>query len=189
MESRDVTSVFPTEGRNSASNEVQKLEEGVKTRFISESELEGVKESEEWADYGRKEDAGKTLAEILAENKRRKDEEFQEHWKSMKQGKNRPLDPEDFEFVQNVFQEDFKKTKEQFEQQQQDVEEFRKAREEILTLPAEQKPVMEQRVKKPVRKTGLIGLKSKPKVKAIPKKRTSPSSMSEQDKKLKKSCR
>lgn len=188
MESRDVATVFPTEVRNSASNEVQKLEEGVKTRFISESELKGVKESEEWADYGRKEDAGKTLAEILAGNKKRKDEEFQEHWKSMKQGKNRPLDPEDFEFVKTVFQEDFKKTKEQFEQQQQDIEEFRKAKEEVLTLP-QQKPVMQQRVKKPVRKTGLIGLKSKPKLKAIPKKRSLPSSPSEQDKKLKKSCK
>eukprot|EP00210_Caulerpa_lentillifera_P001662 g1597.t1 len=187
-DSRDVASVFPTEVRSSEVDEVQRIEDAVKTRFISETELQESRESDQWVNYGRQEDAGKSLAEILAENKKRKDDEFQEQWKAMKQGKNRPLDTEDFEFVDSVFQEEAKKTKEQFAQREQDIEEFRKAREEILTTTAtttiQQKPV-ESKPNKPVKKPRLTGLKSKPKVKVVPKKRTASSSSLEKEKKWK----
>ena len=107
---------------------------------------------------------GKSLAVILAENKQKKEEVFQEQWKTMKQGKNRPLDHDDYEFVDTVYKQEVQRAKEQYDTAQRDVEDFNKARADAFKTEVT-RPVVSVRKKK---KSGL-GLKGIAKV--VPKKR------------------
>lgn len=101
---------------------------------------------------------------MLADNKRKKEDAFQEQWKTMKQGKNRPLDAADYAFVNDVYDAETRKLKEQYDHTREDAVAFRKAQAEL------QKSVdIKQTVKKPKRK-GLTSL-----VKVVVKKRTIPS--------------
>lgn len=111
-------------------------------------------------------DEGRTLAEMLADNKQKREEAFREQWRTIKQGKNRPLDAEDFAFVDAVYKQETQKTKEQFDHAQRDLEDFKKARnalekkEEVKTKPS-------------VRLTTKKRPSWKPVVKVVPKKRIS----------------
>ena len=110
------------------------------------------------------------MAVVLAENKQKKEDAFQEQWRVMKQGKNRPLDPEDYEFVDALYKEKANRARSQYEDQQRDAAEFKKAREELAAAPAPEKksppPVRLTRRKK-------TPLSSKPQLKIVPKKRRS----------------
>lgn len=113
------------------------------------------------------------LAGILAENKRKKEEEFQDQWRTMKQGKNRPLDPDDYAFVDAVYKEQAEKAKAQFDDAQRDVEDFKKARKEA-TLSTEKRPKTVS--VRPKKRSSL-----RPLVKVVPKKRTLTAKREERD--------
>ncbi|KAL3151358.1 hypothetical protein ABBQ38_013190 [Trebouxia sp. C0009 RCD-2024] len=113
---RDASSVFPTEGQKAAAEaaEVLKSKLGA-NRFISESEIQELQK-----EYGKNtegSEAIKPLAHILLEAKQAKDEAFQNQWKQMKQGKNRPLDEEEIQFVDAL--EAARRDKEQAERKQE----------------------------------------------------------------------
>ncbi|KAL3160520.1 hypothetical protein ABBQ32_010824 [Trebouxia sp. C0010 RCD-2024] len=113
---RDASSVFPTEGQKAAAEaaEVLKSKLGA-NRFISESEIQELQK-----EYGKNtegSEATKPLAHILLEAKQAKDEAFQNQWKQMKQGKNRPLDEEEVQFVDAL--EAARREKEQAERKQE----------------------------------------------------------------------
>ncbi|BDA50143.1 hypothetical protein COCOBI_15-2710 [Coccomyxa sp. Obi] len=104
---RDASSVFPTESKAPAMDaEAVKAALGSNLRFITESELEAIK-----AERGPRVEDGsvepsKPLVEVLREAKEAKEAAFQAVWKSMKVGKNRPLDEDDLQFVEAVLEQD-----------------------------------------------------------------------------------
>jgi len=104
---RDTASVFPSleggggAGEGGASDEAKKMA----SKFVTESELEAIRESGgEGPDSARGNDpsSSKPLYQILAERKEMKELEFEENWQSMKVGKNKPLDAEEVEFLDEV---------------------------------------------------------------------------------------
>ncbi|KAK9903521.1 hypothetical protein WJX75_007982 [Coccomyxa subellipsoidea] len=104
---RDAKSVFPTESKTPAlDTEAVKAALGSNLRFITETELEAIKAER----GGRVEDGSiepsKPLVEVLREAKEAKEAAFQAVWKSMKVGKNRPLDEDDLQFVEAVLEQD-----------------------------------------------------------------------------------
>lgn len=104
---RDTASVFPSleggggAGEGGASEEAKKMA----SKFVTESELEAIRESGgDGPDSARGDDpsSSKPLYQILAERKEMKELEFEENWQSMKVGKNKPLDAEEVEFLDEV---------------------------------------------------------------------------------------
>ncbi|KAL0029492.1 hypothetical protein WJX77_011617 [Trebouxia sp. C0004] len=95
---RDASSVFPIEGQKAAAEAKEALKTKLgANRFISESEIQELQK--EYGGNGEGSEPIKPLAHILLEAKQAKDEAFQNTWKQMKQGKNRPLDEEEVQFV------------------------------------------------------------------------------------------
>lgn len=72
----------------------------------------------------------KPLAEILREAKEKKDLAFQEGWKQMKTGKNRPLDEEELEFFDKLAEAEALKRRQENAEEAAELDAFRKAREQ-----------------------------------------------------------
>mmetsp|Transcript_2902 Transcript_2902/g.8176 ORF Transcript_2902/g.8176 Transcript_2902/m.8176 type:complete len:227 (+) Transcript_2902:484-1164(+) len=128
---RDASSVFPTESKKSGilglDAEATKEALGA-VKFVTETELLEIK-----AQRGERPEDGtmtvdKTLAEVLEENKKAKEDKFQEVWKSMKIGKNRPLDEEDMEFLDGVYSAEAQIEKSKRKEEQEEVAAFQLAR-------------------------------------------------------------
>lgn len=99
---RDVTSVF-----GKSSFEEEEGEGNMSSKFVTASELERLRK--ERAGKGgdemnddKNEQPAKPLWQILQEQKDLKEEKFQEGWKTMKEGKNRPLEEDEIEFLDEV---------------------------------------------------------------------------------------
>ncbi|KAI7840641.1 hypothetical protein COHA_005662 [Chlorella ohadii] len=97
---RDAASVFPTESKKAAAQGAGLAELlGANKKFISETELQEIKSTMGLRPEDGTIAADKPLAEVLREAKEAKEAAFQEQWKKMKQGKNRPLDEDELDFV------------------------------------------------------------------------------------------
>mmetsp|Transcript_17627 Transcript_17627/g.38456 ORF Transcript_17627/g.38456 Transcript_17627/m.38456 type:complete len:244 (-) Transcript_17627:67-798(-) len=178
MLGRDASSVFPTELKPKGIN-VEELSAGA-VKFVTEKQLEEIKASR----GERVEDgtvaADKSLAEILADNKAKKEEEFQEVWKSMKVGKNRPLDEEDCEFYDELAKSKWQTDRHIKESEQDELLAFKLARETrvVEVKPKEVDPSLLAAPAPAVkRKAGLISskvTKPKPKVAAVVVKKAKP---------------
>ncbi|UPQ97165.1 N-terminal domain of NEFA-interacting nuclear protein NIP30-domain-containing protein [Chloropicon primus] len=121
---RDAESVFPTELKAASENEANAVTNAVKealgsVKFVTESQVEEIKNKE---GGGAGAESSKPLSQVLHERKQQKNDEFQEQWKLMKQGKNRPLDADELEFLESV------------EAKKRKVEDSRKAEEETELL-------------------------------------------------------
>ena len=112
---RDAASVFPSlarDGDGVADGDARKDDDdATRKKFVTESELERLRAlggsdggDASGASDARNDDAnaGKPLYQILAERREEKDREFQEQWTSMKVGKNKPLDEEEVEFLDEI---------------------------------------------------------------------------------------
>lgn len=103
---RDAKSVFPNESRKAMldSAPVQALLQGGDRKFISETELLEIKAAT--GGKGRVEGGSiasdKPLAQVLQEQRDAKEAKFQEQWRQMKTGKNRPLDEDEMEFLDSL---------------------------------------------------------------------------------------
>ncbi|GMH33042.1 hypothetical protein BSKO_00876 [Bryopsis sp. KO-2023] len=126
---RDAASVFPNEARAQQEAQTEQLLEAVGAgRFISETELEEIRTQ----GLSAKTETGqilpeRPLAEVLAENKRKKEEEFQDQWKQMKQGKNRPLDADEFEFIDTLHQNEVDRSRRMEEEEKTELDAFKAA--------------------------------------------------------------
>lgn len=119
---RDVESVFPTELKQEDVDTTDAVKEAIgSVKFITENEVEEIKSKRKDKD-GNAVASSKPLAQILSERREQKNEEFQEKWKTMKTGKNRPLDADEVEFLESV------------EAKRRKVEEGRRAEEEAQVL-------------------------------------------------------
>eukprot|EP00884_Botryococcus_braunii_P012385 jgi/Botrbrau1/21147/Bobra.0061s0041.1 len=100
---RDAKSVFPNESTAAEGLELEATKAALGARaFISEMELEELKSAR-----GERVEDGtialdKPLAQVLEEAKQAKEDAFQAVWKSMKTGKNRPLDEDELDFVNGL---------------------------------------------------------------------------------------
>ena len=112
---RDAASVFPSlarDGDGAADGDARNDDDdATRKKFVTESELERLRAlggsdggDASGASDARNDDAnaGKPLYQILAERREEKDREFQEQWASMKVGKNKPLDEEEVEFLDEI---------------------------------------------------------------------------------------
>ena len=105
---RDTASVFPSLGDGDGDGDGATATASEK--FVTERELErlralGASDGDERRGAGDEAvdaNAGKPLYQILAERREEKDREFQEQWASMKVGKNKPLDEEEVEFLDEI---------------------------------------------------------------------------------------
>jgi len=69
----------------------------------------------------------KPLAVILREQKEAKQAKFEDQWKQMKTGKNRPLDEDELEFLDNVIEAENVQRKKVMEEEKKALEAFREA--------------------------------------------------------------
>ncbi|MEW5304636.1 MAG: hypothetical protein WDW36_007234 [Sanguina aurantia] len=97
-------------------------------RFISETELDEVRASR---GKGSVEDGAvavdKPLVEVLREAKAAKEADFASKWKTMKTGKNRPLDPEELDFLDGMLQQERDRDRQWSQQQKEELYAFRQA--------------------------------------------------------------
>jgi hypothetical protein len=98
----------------------------VNKKFITETELEHIKQQRGGATDDESAGSMKPLAEILRENKARKDEEFKNMWKSMKTGKNRPLDEDELDHLNKLAQGEASKEMERRREEELELEDFRR---------------------------------------------------------------
>lgn len=73
------------------------------------------------------ETSNKPLAEILREQKEAKQAKFEDQWKQMKTGKNRPLDEDELEFLDNVIEAENFQRRKVVEEEKKELEAFREA--------------------------------------------------------------
>lgn len=137
---RDADDVFPTDAKQNIEESVEGQIGGLGgLKFVTEAEIHKIREQR----GDRPEDGtlsvDKSLAEVLAENKEAKEEAFQEVWKSMKEGKNRPLDDDEAEFLESVAKSEWRANRAHKEQEDEQLVAFQLARaemENVVTKPA-----------------------------------------------------
>lgn len=71
--------------------------------------------------------ADKPLAEVLAERKKAKQDAFEEQWKQMKTGKNRPLDADELDFLDALAQQEARQLATMQQQEAAELEAYRLA--------------------------------------------------------------
>ena len=102
---RDTASVFPTMAQANAEKVVTATQSVLGSmNFVTETELEEIKAKR--GGLLRPEDGTaapeRSLWEAIQEAKEAKERAFQEGWKTMKQGQNKPLDEEEAEFLDDM---------------------------------------------------------------------------------------
>lgn len=73
------------------------------------------------------ETSNRPLAEILREQKEAKQAKFEDQWKQMKTGKNRPLDEDELEFLDNLIEAENVQRRKVVEEEKKELEAFREA--------------------------------------------------------------
>ncbi|PRW50753.1 NEFA-interacting nuclear NIP30,N-terminal [Chlorella sorokiniana] len=125
---RDAASVFPTESKKAAAAGAGLAELlGANKKFISETELQEIKSTMGLRPEDGTIAADKPLAEVLREAKEAKEAAFQEQWKKMKQGKNRPLDDDELDFVDAIAQQEAEARRRQREEEEAELAAFHAA--------------------------------------------------------------
>jgi len=173
---RDTESVFPTELHQDAVLDAEKMKEALgSVKFVTETEVEEIKLKEKDGN-GEEIASAKPLAQILTEKKQLKDDEFQEQWKLMKQGKNRPLDADELDFLDSVEAKKRKAEDSRRVEEETELLEFQLAREQALqTRSSSLQPPhkAKQTLHHPSKKTkkaasSSMMIRVKPKVKVAP---------------------
>jgi len=125
---RDASSVFPSLG-GGGGGEGEEKKDDARSKFVTESELQEMRDRGESTGGGGETnpDAGKPLYQILAEQKERKQQDFDEQWASMKVGKNRPLDAEEVEFLDELENERKAAEKKRQREESEELEAFKRA--------------------------------------------------------------
>lgn len=80
--------------------------------------------------------ADKSLAEVLQANKDAKEAAFQEVWKSMKVGKNRPLDEDEITFYDDLAKQTWRKERDESAADAEQMSAFKLAREQQVVAKA-----------------------------------------------------
>lgn len=123
---RDAASVFPSMQAQLDPMEQLKAAIGAK-RFVTETELEEIKAARGLNVDDGTAAADKPLAEVLAERKKAKQDAFDEQWRQMKTGKNRPLDADELEFYNSLAQQEAEQQRRIRQEEEAELAAFREA--------------------------------------------------------------
>jgi len=120
---RDTHTVFPSIEKNDPGKYAVK--DAMNKKFVTESQLEELKSK-----HGLRPDDGtmtidKPLAQLLSERKAAKHEEFQEQWRQMKIGKNRPLEDDELEFINSISEAERAKEKVIQDREKEEMNDFK----------------------------------------------------------------
>eukprot|EP01025_Chloroclados_australasicus_P038701 TRINITY_DN3994_c0_g2_i1.p2 TRINITY_DN3994_c0_g2~~TRINITY_DN3994_c0_g2_i1.p2 ORF type:complete len:240 (+),score=41.32 TRINITY_DN3994_c0_g2_i1:69-722(+) len=130
---RDSASVFPLQAKQLSK---QKFEQAYQAkRFVSEKQLTEDKDSQDLNQDSKEEDpviSSKPLAQVLADQKAQKEEQFQQKWRIMKQGKNRPLEDEEVEFLEGLRIKNRQQLEMIADEEKNDLETFKRARSQLV---------------------------------------------------------
>jgi hypothetical protein len=136
---RDAASVFPSLAQTNADRVVSATQAVVGSmNFVTESELEEIKAKRGGAlrpEDGTAEEQ-KPLWAVLQEAKEAKEEAFQQGWKTIKQGQNKPLDEDEVEFLDDVDAQAREDERRRADRDRDDVETFRLMRETMVVVRA-----------------------------------------------------
>mmetsp|Transcript_35831 Transcript_35831/g.49733 ORF Transcript_35831/g.49733 Transcript_35831/m.49733 type:complete len:227 (+) Transcript_35831:268-948(+) len=168
---RDTSSVFPSEAQTDTS--IKDNIGGLK--FVTESELAEIKAARGECVEDGTASQDKHLAQVLAENKEKKEEAFQEIWRSMKVGKNRPLDDDEADFYDHVAKQSWQKERGIQEDEEEELAAFKLAREEHVVFISPTPAPSETNVSKPqdpsqIKRKGAFVNTSMAKVRIVAKK-------------------
>ena len=120
---RDTASVFPTESRAAGASSKTAAAAEFGARFVTAAALREEKEQNEENDAPML-----PLSEVLQQARERKEAEFEERWRAMKQGKNRPLDEEEAAFYDEMRAAEEARQGEVKRQEEEDMRGFHAAR-------------------------------------------------------------
>ena len=122
---RDVSSVF---GGASGSG-----------RFVTASELERLREEREGRgdEEAAENNNNKPLWEVLREQKEKKEREFGEGWKTMKEGKNRPLEEDEAAFLDEVEEQKREGEKRKRKEEEELAKQFKLEKQEAVKMKNE----------------------------------------------------
>ena len=134
---RDAASVFPSLAQTNADRVVSATQAVVGSmNFVTESELEEIKAKRGGAlrpEDGTAEEQ-KPLWAVLQEAKEAKEEAFQQGWKTIKQGQNKPLDEDEVEFLDDVDAQAREDERRRADRDRDDVETFRLMRLSLIHI-------------------------------------------------------
>ena len=129
-------------------------EKSTNTKFVTAEELERLRKER----GGKEEDAEtepvKPLWQILQEQRDVKEEKFQEGWKTMKEGKNRPLEEDEIEFLDEVEEQKRENEKRKREEEKELSKQFKLAKARSHTLNSKTATAAEESEEKKKRESG-----------------------------------
>lgn len=168
---RDVSSVFKTSTTKNGTN--------ASSRFVTAAELEKIREERGLNGRNNVEEDRETMKplwQVLEENAREKEEKFQEGWRVMKEGKNRPLEEDEIEFLDEI--EVLKRENEKRKRVEEDElsKNFLLAKQKLVVVSGGSDDDVEKKVERDddlLAKVGVVAGKNKKKFIVAKKKKTS----------------
>eukprot|EP00889_Picochlorum_renovo_P001116 jgi/Picre1/28146/NNA_003552.t1 len=122
---RAAAEVFPRESKKALLESAKEKGLVKDSRFVRESELGGNQEGPGGAPREGRD--SRPLADILMEQREVKQAKFEEGWKVMKTGKNRPLDEEEAGFLEQLLENEAHVEKRIMEEEKNEIQAFREA--------------------------------------------------------------
>ena len=129
-------------------------EKSTNTKFVTAEELERLRKERGGKEEESEKEPVKPLWQILQEQRDVKEEKFQEGWKTMKEGKNRPLEEDEIEFLDEVEEQKRENEKRKREEEKELSKQFKLAKARSHALNSKTAPVMEESEEKKKRESG-----------------------------------
>ena len=103
-------------------------EKSTNAKFVTAEELERLRKERGGKEEESEKEPVKPLWQILQEQRDVKEEKFQEGWKTMKEGKNRPLEEDEIEFLDEVEEQKRENEKRKREEEKELSKQFKLAK-------------------------------------------------------------
>ena len=129
-------------------------EKSTNTKFVTAEELERLRKERGGKEEESEKEPVKPLWQILQEQRDVKEEKFQEGWKTMKEGKNRPLEEDEIEFLDEVEEQKRENEKRKREEEKELSKQFKLAKARSHALNSKTAPAMEESEEKKKRESG-----------------------------------
>ena len=129
-------------------------EKSTNTKFVTAEELERLRKERGGKEEESEKEPVKPLWQILQEQRDVKEEKFQEGWKTMKEGKNRPLEEDEIEFLDEVEEQKRENEKRKREEEKELSKQFKLAKARSHALNSKTATAMEESEEKKKRESG-----------------------------------
>ena len=129
-------------------------EKSTNAKFVTAEELERLRKERGGKEEESEKEPVKPLWQILQEQRDVKEEKFQEGWKTMKEGKNRPLEEDEIEFLDEVEEQKRENEKRKREEEKELSKQFKLAKARSHALNSKTATAMEESEEKKKRESG-----------------------------------